>query len=132
MDELINRFWREIVDRPGGPLALRFYLQPFMATLFALRDGVHDAHNQKPAYFWSLLIDPARRTELLQHGWKSIGKIFVLAMSLDIVYQVFVLRGFRPVQTLFIAFALAVAPYLVFRGPVNRIARHYVSHRQFQ
>ena len=33
----------DIPDRPGGPMTFRFILQPAMAIIAALRDGVHDA-----------------------------------------------------------------------------------------
>jgi hypothetical protein len=111
-------------------MAIRFYLQPCMATIFAVRDGLRDARSGKPAYFWSLLTDPAHRRERLHEGWRSIGKIFVLAIILDIVYQLFVLHGFHPIQTVFVAVALAIVPYLVFRGPVNRTAQSLRRQRR--
>ena len=130
MNDLLTRFWDSIVARPSGPMALRFYLQPLMATLFAVRDGLHDARSGKPAYFWSLLTDRAHRAERLHEGWKSISKVFVLAMMLDTVYQLLVLREFRPLETVFVAVALAMVPYLVFRGPVNRVARWLTRRRR--
>jgi hypothetical protein len=123
MDDSWTRFWQEIAARPTGPMALRFYLQPAMAMLFALRDGVHDARANKPAYFWSLLTNSADRRELIRHGWKSVGKIFLVSVILDTIYQLFVLHGLRPLQTLVVATLLAIIPYVVLRGPVNRIAR---------
>jgi len=129
VDDLLTRFWHEIVARPSGPMAIRFYLQPCMATILAVRDGLRDARSGKPAYFWSLLTDHEHRTERLHEGWRSIGKVFVLAIFLDIVYQLFVQRGFHPVQTVFIAVALAIVPYLVFRGPLNRVAQLLTRRR---
>ena len=51
MDDLLTRFWHEIAARPDGPLAMRFYLQPLMATFFAVRDGLKDATQQKACVF---------------------------------------------------------------------------------
>ena len=123
MDDVLAQMWQEIVARPDGPLAMRFYLQPLMATLFAVRDGVHDAHAGRPPYFWSLFADPANRSERLRDGWRSVGKIFVIAVVLDVVYQLVVLHGLRPVEGLLVAVTLALVPYVLLRGPVNRIAR---------
>jgi hypothetical protein len=39
MIDLLSRMRDEIVSRPDGPLAMRFYLRPLMATLLAFRDG---------------------------------------------------------------------------------------------
>ena len=118
-----NLVWQEILARPDGPLAMRFYLQPLMASIFALRDGLRDARMQRPAYFWGLFTHPSQRIELLRSGWKSVGKIFVLAAVLDVIYQLIVLHGLRPLQTVVVASLLAIVPYVIVRGPVNRIAK---------
>ena len=55
--------------------------------------------------------------------WRSVGKIFVLALALELVYQILVLHGLRPVQTILVATGLALVPYVLLRGPVNRLAR---------
>jgi hypothetical protein len=122
MDSL-SQIWQEIVARPSGPFAMRFYLQPTMAAIFAIRDGLKDARDGKPPYFWTLFSHPERRKELIRDGWKSVGKIFILAAVLDIIYQLIVLHAVHPLQTLFIASLLALVPYICLRGPVNRIAR---------
>jgi hypothetical protein len=120
MDEWA-RVWTEIAARPDGPLALRFYLQPAVAAFFAVRDGLKDSRAGKPAYFWDLFTTPQHRRELIRDGWKSVGKVFILASVLDTVYQLIVLRAIRPVQTLIVATMLALLPYVLLRGPVNRI-----------
>lgn len=48
--DLLSRFWQEIAARPSGPLAFRFYLQPAMATFFAIRDGLRDARAGNAPY----------------------------------------------------------------------------------
>jgi len=123
MDDIIARFWQEITARPDGPLAMRFYLQPLMATLFAVRDGLKDARAGKPPYFYGLLTHPEQRREMLRDGWGSVGKIFGIAIVLDLLYQFIVLKGFRPVETLVVAIVLALVPYILLRGPANRLAR---------
>jgi hypothetical protein len=123
MPNLLERFWTEIASRPDGPMAVRFYLQPLVAIVLAVKDGIKDAHVGRPAYLWALFTDPKRRRERLRDGWKSIGKVFVIALVLDVIYQLVVLKGFRPVEGLSIAIVLAIVPYSLLRGPANRIAR---------
>jgi hypothetical protein len=118
-----------VVERPEGPFAFRFYLQPLMAVLFAVRDGIHDAKERRPAYLWSLFTDPAGRRERLRDGWRSVGKIFWLAIVLDLLYQVVVLRGLRPVQGILVAVALALVPYVLLRGPACRVFRRLARRR---
>lgn len=123
MDNLLWQWWNEIATRPSGPMALRFYLQPLMAALLAIRDGVRDARAGHPPYFWRIFTVPAARRELVRHGWRSVGKVFVIAWVLDTVYQLAVLKGVRPMEGLFVAALLSIVPYLFLRGPANRIAR---------
>jgi len=91
----------------------------FLAT----RDGLKDARQGQPAYFWSLFTEPILRRELLRNGWRSISKVFIIAVVLDIIYQLIVFRWFYPFETLIVAVLLALIPYLLVRGPVNRIKR---------
>ena len=123
MDDLLARMWNDLVGRLTGPLTLRLYLQPTMATLYALRDGLKDAREGRPAYLWSIFTHPGERRRLIAEGWRSIAKVFVLAVILDLLYQLLVLRWFYPGETLVVAIILAVLPYALLRGPVNRIAR---------
>jgi len=119
--------WERIVGdlfaRLDGPLHFRFVVQPLMAIIFAVIDGVKDAKAGRPAYFWGLLFTPHNRKQMLQGGWKSVGKIFILAVILDVIYQLKVHSTVYPGESLIVAFFLAIVPYLVFRGPINRIVR---------
>jgi hypothetical protein len=118
----LSQFWEEIIARPNGPMAVRFYLQPLMATIFAVRDGIRDSRQGRPPYLWALITNRESRTELLRDGWKSVGKVFIVATVFDWIYQLIVLHGIQPLQALSVAAVLALVPYVVFRGPVNRVA----------
>jgi hypothetical protein len=121
MDAWPNQIWQEIVARPDGPLALRFYMQPTMAAFLALRDGLKDSIDGKPPYLWAVFKDVDQRRELVRNGWTSVGKVFILAAILDVIYQFIVFDAIRPLQTLFVATVLAIVPYILLRGPINRI-----------
>jgi hypothetical protein len=102
---------------------LRLILQPTMATLLAVRAGVRDARNGRSPFFWTFLTVPGERKQLAKTVWKDVGKIFVIALLLDAIYQVIALHQFRILQTLIVALVLAILPYVLIRGPVTRIAR---------
>jgi hypothetical protein len=123
MEEMLARLWGNLMDRVGGPMSFRLILQPVMAAIFAVRAGLKDAKEGKPVYFWSLFTDSAQRRERLRDGWKSVGRVFILAIVIDGIYQFIVFRWFYPVEALIVAIVLAICPYLLIRGPVNRIAR---------
>jgi hypothetical protein len=122
VDETVSRFWTELLSRPSGPLAFRFILQPAIAMIYAIRDGRRDAKHHRPAYFWALFTSGSgQRRSLLKSGWKSIGKVAVVALIIDLIYQFIVLHGLRPIEAVTIVIILAILPYLLLRGPVNRL-----------
>lgn len=123
MDDFWMRVVEDMMARVSGPMKFRLMLQPLMAVIFAVRAGLADAKRGKPPYFWALITDPTHRTEMLRDGWKDIGKVFVLALVLDIVYQVLVARFVYPGESIIVALLLAIVPYLLLRGPVARIVR---------
>jgi hypothetical protein len=123
MDPMIARISENLVARITGPMKFRLFLQPAMAIFFAVRGGLQDAREGKPAYFWALFTDKGERESMLKDGWKGIGRVFILAVVLDAVYQFIVQRWVYPGEAVLVAIILAIIPYLLFRGPVNRIAR---------
>lgn len=122
MEDVLGRVWENLGGRIGGPLSFRLVLQPIVATILAVKAGLQDARDHRPPYFWAILTNPDARRELLQQGWKAVAKVFVFAIVIDVVYQIIVFRWIYPGELLIIAFLLACAPYLLVRGPVNRIA----------
>ena len=123
MDDIWMRFVENMHDRVSGPMKFRLLLQPAMAAFFAIRAGLNYARTGKPPYFWSLVTDPAHRIDMLKDGWKSVGKVFLIALLLDVIYQVIVLKFVYPGEAIYVAFVLAILPYLILRGLVTRIAR---------
>lgn len=123
MQDILNRVFENLAGRLTGPMALRFVLQPMIASILALRAGLRDAREGSPPYFWSVVTDPKHRRELLRLGWKDVGKVFCLAVVLDVIYQIIVARWVYPFETLLVASGLAIVPYLVLRGAVTRLTR---------
>ena len=125
MEELIVRGWEGLMGRIGGPMTFRLIMQPLVASLLAVRAGVKDARAGRPAYFWTILTEPEHRMDLLREGWQSVARVFFLAIVMDLVYEWVVGRWFYPVETLIVGIVLAVLPYLLVRGPVNRLVRRW-------
>lgn len=126
MVEILNRIAEDLIDRVTGPLHFRVYLQPFIALVFATISGIKDAREGNPPYFWSLFTEPEQRREMLRDGWKSVGKVFILAVVLDVVYQIAVEHFVYPGETIIVALLLAIVPYLIFRGLVTRVAKMFL------
>jgi len=123
MHDIWLRIMENMADRISGPLHFRLLLQPVMAAIFAIIAGLKDAREGRAPYFWSLFTDPVNRAEMLKDGWKGVGKVFVLAIVLDVVFQIKVLQFVYVGEAIIVAIALAILPYLILRGLVTRIAR---------
>jgi len=122
IDDPFSRIAADLVARVSGPMKFRLVLQPVMAAFFAIRSGLKDAKAGRPPYFWALFTRPESRREMLKDGWKSVGRVFVLGVVMDVIYQFIVLKKFYPGETVIVAIILAIVPYLLIRGPVSRIA----------
>jgi hypothetical protein len=130
MGNVFANYLSDFIGRFDGPLHFRLIMQPLMAILLAVRDGSRDAREGRGAYGWTLLTDASQRRYLLADGWKGISRIFVLAYVLDVVYQFIEWRGLKPSQALLTAIVLAVIPYALLRGPINRLVRLGHAHRK--
>lgn len=119
----VVRMLENLAGRITGPLSLRLILQPGMAVFFAVRDGLKDGSEGRLPYFWAFVFKPESRRELIRSGWKSVGKVFGMAVVIDAVYQYIALRWFYPGEALTVAFVLACIPYVLIRGPVSRLVR---------
>lgn len=119
MDDMWTRVGEQLMARVSGPMHFRLFLQPGMAAVFAFISGLKDARTGQPPYFWSLISDPSHRKERLKDGWKSIGRVFILAVVLDAIYQGIVLHYFYVGEAIIVAIVLAVVPYIILRGLIS-------------
>ena len=121
--QTFQRFWHDLVERPDGPMRFRFVLQPLMAAIAAIRDGLEDARSGRSPYFMTVLRNPQERVARLREGLNATARIILLGLAMDVIYQILELRTFYPNEALVIALLLAFVPYLIIRGLVVRIAR---------
>lgn len=121
--EVFQRIWHDLVERPTEPMKFRFILQPLMAAIVAIRDGLKDVRTGRPPYSWAVLSKPRERILRLREGLNATARIILLGLAMDAIYQIIVLKRFYPVEALIIALLLAFVPYLLIRGPAARLAR---------
>ena len=128
MDDALANFWSNLVGRLTGPMTFRLILQPVMATIYAVRDGIKDAREGRPPYFWSIFTHPGDAGPRLREGAHAVGRVILLGVVMDVIYQLIVFRWVYPIELVVVVFLLAFNPYLLLRGPVNRIAARWVQH----
>jgi hypothetical protein len=111
-------------------MMFRFILQPLMAMLAALIDGITDARTGRSPYLWTILTEPRKSGGRLHEGLIATARILLLGIGMDLIYQYRVFDTFFPIEALIIALLLAFIPYLLLRGPVARIARWWMQRPQ--
>lgn len=124
-----RRFWADIFGRLHGPMTFRFYLQPTMALIAALIDGIRDARFGHRSFFWTALWNPKQTGGRLREGLTSTARVVLLGLSMDAIYQFKVLDRFYPVEALMMAILLAVIPYFFLRWIVERLARWWFARK---
>jgi hypothetical protein len=123
MEEVLSRIFENLTDRVSGIMKFRLVLQPLMALIYAIKAGKRDAKGDKVPYLLGLFKFKGHRKDLLLEGWKDVGKVFIIAIIIDVIYQLIELKTIYPGEAIIVAFILAIIPYVIFRGISNRIFR---------
>jgi hypothetical protein len=124
---VFERIWHDLIERPSGPMSFRFILQPLMAAVAAIIDGLRDARTVRSPFFIALLFEPRNRIPRLVEAFNAIARIILLGLVMDFVYQVIAFHRFYPTEAVIVALLLAVVPYLVLRGLITRGARRWIG-----
>jgi len=127
IEDAAYQMWNNLISRPSGPYGFRFLLQPAMGAIFAIRDGLKDARTGRSPYFWTIMTETAKRGGRLREGINATWKIIVLALAIDVLYQITELGTFRVGEATIVVVLIAILPYLLVRGPAMRIARWWRS-----
>ncbi len=106
--------------RLSGPGSLRFILQPLMSVFFGIKDGITDAKLGNDPFLFSLFKSSEKKSKL-KEAFKSVGKVFIIAIILDIIFYYIISGTFAPLQSLLIGTILLIIPYSIARGFTNRI-----------
>lgn len=123
MEDFFARVYEGVIARLHGPMKFRLVIQPLVAAIFAIRAGLADARAGRPPFFWGLFTHPEQRRTMLKSGFKDVAKVFTMATVMDLVYQFLIDRHVHVLSALILAAVLCFIPYLLLRGPINRLAR---------
>jgi hypothetical protein len=119
--EFLARTLEQLMGRIEGPFAFRLVCQPLVAVILAIRADVADAQDQRAPYLWSVLSNPLERPQLLREGFRDVARVFIVAVVLDVIYQLIELGRVYPLQAILVSMVLAIVPYALIRGPVTRL-----------
>jgi len=76
----LQRIWRNVIDRPNGPLSYRFILQPSITAIFAIRNGLRDTRRRRTPFFWTILWNPRERRGRWREGLNATARIILLGL----------------------------------------------------
>ena len=127
--DLVSRMWVDLLARPRGPYAFRLVIQPSIALLLAVRDGIRDGKTGRSPYFWSVVHEPEERAMRVREAFRATATVGGLALAIDAAYQLKAHGWIYPGEALGIALLLALVPYSLIRGPVDRLTRRWIARR---
>ncbi|MBL8006803.1 MAG: hypothetical protein JNJ56_04685 [Ignavibacteria bacterium] len=132
MEDWIKNFLEAAGIRHSGPMSFRLYLQPLMSLTYAIIAGIRDAKAGRRHFVVDgLILGKTRRSrkELLKELWRDVGKVFILAAIMEIIFEIIEFKSVQPFEVLKVGFYLAILPYLIFRGSADRIISLFIKEK---
>ena len=114
---------QHLAEMVGGPGFFRFFLQPIVAILLGVRQGLRDWRSGHPVYLFGLIRVREARWQRIREGIRSVAVPLIAALVAACAFQ-YVIRS-----RIFVGYALLYAtvfvlvPYLTARGLGHRLAR---------
>jgi hypothetical protein len=123
--DIFERF----VARFTGPMNLRFIVQPAMAILLGIRDGIHDSKEGEIPFLWALCTRREGRKDQLKKAIKRLTIPLAIAIVLDGIVQYLLFQRVRVLGAVIIGTAIMGLPYSIAREITNRIASTRVRRK---
>ena len=117
-----HAFLEDIPRRLAGPGRFRFVLQPLIATLLGIRNGLADARAGRPPYIYGVLFHRDLRGELMRTGFETVVNLVLMGILLDAIFQWVILGVSHPGAALVMGPVLIGGPYALARALSNRAA----------
>lgn len=108
--------------RLSGPFHLGFIVQPLVAIVLGIRDGLQDSRTEQPPYVIAIILDPEHRRELLAGSIRNVIKPMLAGVLIDLAFQYAAFGRVRLLPALIVGSLVLGLPYAAARGLTNRIA----------
>jgi hypothetical protein len=116
-------FLEDIPKRLAGPGRFRFVLQPLIAIILGVLNGLADKRAGRPPYLYGMFFHRNLRSDLVRTGISTIANLVLMGILLDAVAQRIILGVAHPGAALIIGPILVVTPYVIARALSNRLTR---------
>jgi len=118
-----REFFEDIPKRLVGPGKFRFVLQPLLATILGILNGIADARTGKPPFLYGLFFKREFRGELARSSLENLANLMLMSILMDAVFQWIILGVSHPGAAILAGPVLILSPYVKVRALANRIAR---------
>jgi hypothetical protein len=115
-----RQFFDDMFARLSGPGRLRFIVQPTVAVLLGVRDGVRDLREGVLPFLW-VFVQKKLRPKSLVHAFQSIRDLVSIAIVLDVIFQFIIFDAVHPGAALLLGPVLIAVPYAVSRSLTTQI-----------
>jgi len=116
-------FFQDMFARLTGPGKLRFLIQPTVAVILGIRQGIKDAHANRLPFLRVLAIHASHRHHAMQTAVMDVRDLVAIAILLDIIFQWFLFHQIHPGAALILGPVLIAIPYSLARELANRVVR---------
>jgi Na+/H+-translocating membrane pyrophosphatase len=130
MNSSLDAFER-LVARFTGPMHIRFIVQPVMAAILGIRDGIRDAKEGQTPFLCELCTRPESRSPQLKKALRRLIIPLPIAIILDAIVQYMLFRRVRVLGAVILGTAIMGLPYSLAREISNRVACSR-SHAHFE
>ncbi len=117
----LQQIWDGLAARITGPMSFRFTVQPLVAIVLGIRDGIKDAKVGNPPFFLDLVFSPRDRKRNIIDASKSIGITIIIGIVIDAIVQYLLFKQVRLVPAILVGTLVIAVPYSLARGLTNRI-----------
>jgi hypothetical protein len=122
-------FLEDIPKRFYGPGRFRFVLQPLVACILGILNGLADARAGAQPYLYGVLVHRDLRSDLLKSGLSTVANLLLMGILMDAVFQRIIFGVAHPGAALVLGPVLICVPYALARSLSNRLARGKESVR---
>jgi hypothetical protein len=116
-------FFADILARFSGAGRLRFIVQPTVALVIGVRDGIKDARAGHLPFVLELMSRSARKRDILRSAIASVRDLISIAIILDVISQFLIFRRIHPGAALLVGPVLIAIPYAASRALANPLSR---------
>ncbi len=117
-----SKFLDDMAARLTGAMSFRFILQPTVAVILGIKDGLKDAKAGTPPFVFDLLFHPKNRRRNLKSAFRRLLVPIIVGTVLDAIAQYLIFKQIHPLPAVMVGAFVMGVPYSVARGLTNRIA----------